>query len=145
MNKSSETVEVSIDNRTITAPRGATILEASQLCDIYIPTLCAHKDLTPFGGCRMCIVEVEKMRGFPTACTTPIEEGMVIRTHTAQIQSIREEILQLILSEHPSSCLICDESAECKEYSGTIRKTGVTTGCRWCANDGQCELQKVVV
>ena len=92
----------------------------------------------------MCIVEVEGMRGFPTACTTPVEEGMVIRTHTAQVQAERLEILQLILSEHTSSCLICDEKDECKEYMGTIRKAGVTTGCRYCPNDGQCELQEVV-
>jgi formate dehydrogenase alpha subunit len=144
MSKPCETVNVTIDNRTLTAAKGTTILAAAQQNDIYIPTLCAHKDLTPFGGCRMCIVEVEKMRGFPTACTTPLENGMIIRTHTAQVQSVRAEILKLILSEHPSSCLICDENAECRQFMGTIRKGGVTTGCRWCANDGQCELQKVV-
>jgi formate dehydrogenase alpha subunit len=144
MNKPYETVTVSIDNRTVTAPKGATILAAARQNGVYIPTLCAHKDLTPYGGCRMCIVEVEKMRGFPTSCTTPVEDGMVIRTHTAQLQSVRAEILRLILSEHPSSCLICDEHAECRQFMGTIRKAGVTTGCRWCANDGQCELQEVV-
>ncbi|NIN98462.1 MAG: 2Fe-2S iron-sulfur cluster binding domain-containing protein, partial [Anaerolineae bacterium] len=73
------------------------ILQAAEQNDIYIPTLCAHKDLTPFGGCRMCLVEVEGMRGLPTACTTPLEDGMVIRTHTAQVQAERREILQLIL------------------------------------------------
>ena len=144
MNKPPETVAINIDNRQLVAPAGATILEAAQQNGIYIPTLCAHKDLTPFGGCRMCIVEVDQMRGFPTACTTPIEPGMVIRTCTSQLQSVRSEILRLILSEHPSSCLICDEATECKNYSLTIRKAGVTTGCRYCANDAQCELQKVV-
>ena len=92
----------------------------------------------------MCIVEVEGMRGFPTACTTPVDKGMIIRTHTAQVQAERSEILQLILSEHTSSCLICDEKDECKQFMGTIRKAGVTTGCRYCPNDGQCELQDVV-
>lgn len=92
----------------------------------------------------MCIVEVEGMRGFPTACTTPVEDRMVIRTHTAQIQAERMEILRLILSEHTSSCLICDEKDECKQFMGTIRKAGVTTGCRYCPNDEQCELQDVV-
>ena len=84
------------------------------------------------------------MRGFPTACTTPVEKGMIIKTHTAQVQAERLEILQLILSEHTSSCLICDEKDECKQFMGTIRKAGVTTGCRYCPNDGQCELQNVV-
>ncbi|MGB8658271.1 MAG: molybdopterin-dependent oxidoreductase [Candidatus Zixiibacteriota bacterium] len=144
MSKQSDTVTLNIDNRILRAPKGSTILRAAEQNQIYIPTLCAHKDLTPFGGCRMCIVEVEGMRGFPTACTTPVEEGMIIRTHTAQVQAERMEILQLILSEHTSSCLICDEKDECKKFMGTIRKAGVTTGCRYCPNDGQCELQNVV-
>jgi formate dehydrogenase alpha subunit len=144
MSKQSKTININIDNQPLQVEKGLTILEAAELHHIYIPTLCAHKDLTPFGGCRMCIVEVEGMRGFPTACTTPVEEGMVIRTHTAQVQAVRTEILQLILSEHTSSCLICEEKDECKEFMGTIRKTGVITGCRYCPNDGQCEMQDVV-
>jgi len=144
MNKDRNTVQVTIDNKPYRVKKGLTILEAAKQNNIYIPTLCAHEELTPYGGCRMCIVEVEGMRTFPTACTTPIEEGMIIRTHTAQVQSIRKEILQLFLSEHTSSCLICEEKEECKTYMGTIRKAGVTTGCRYCPKDGQCELQEVV-
>jgi formate dehydrogenase alpha subunit len=144
MSKQSEKLTINIDNQLLDVRKGLTILQAAEENNIYIPTLCAHKDLTPFGGCRMCIVEVEGMRGFPTACTTPVEEGMIIRTQTAQVQVVRMEILQLILSEHTSSCLICDEKDECKKYMGTIRKAGVTTGCRYCSNDGQCELQEVV-
>ncbi|MBZ5495068.1 MAG: molybdopterin-dependent oxidoreductase [Acidobacteriia bacterium] len=137
-------VNVTIDNQALKTEKGLTILQVAERNNIYIPTLCAHKDLTPFGGCRMCIVEVDKMRGLPTACTTPVEDGMVIRTRTAQVHAVRQEILQLILSEHTSSCLICDEKEECKLFSTTIRKAGVTTGCRYCPNDQQCELQKVV-
>ncbi len=144
MREKDATVTVIIDNQSYRVPRGYTILQAAERFDIYIPTLCSHKDLSPFGGCRLCIVEVEGMRNFPTACTTPVEEGMIIRTHTAQVQSVRKEILQLFLSEHTSSCLICDEREECKRYLGTIRKAGVTTGCRYCPKDGQCELQEVV-
>ncbi len=137
-------ITINIENRILEVPKGLTILQAAERNNIYIPSLCAHKDLTPFGGCRMCIVEVEGMRGFPTACTTPVEEGMIIRTQTAQVQAERMEILQLILSEHTSSCLICDEKDECKQFMGTIRKAGVITGCRYCPNDKQCELQDVV-
>ncbi|PKK81986.1 MAG: hypothetical protein CVT49_16015 [candidate division Zixibacteria bacterium HGW-Zixibacteria-1] len=137
-------ITINIDNQPLQVKAGTTILKAAQQSNIYIPTLCDHKALTPFGGCRMCIVEVEGIRGFPTACTTPVTEGMIVRTSTVQLQSIRSEILQLILSEHPCSCLICDEQDECKEFSGTIRKAGVTTGCRYCPNDGQCELAEVV-
>jgi formate dehydrogenase (NADP+) alpha subunit len=143
MSRQPDPVTISIDNRQLQVDAGMTILQAAEKHDIYIPTLCAHKDLTPFGGCRLCIVEVEGMRGFPTSCTTPVQEGMIIRTQTTQVQGIRTEILQLILSEHPVSCLICDEADECKKYNGTIRKVGVTTGCRYCQNDGQCELHEV--
>jgi formate dehydrogenase alpha subunit len=143
MSKQSEPLGITIDNRQLQAKQGMTILQAAEKHDIYIPTLCAHKDLTAFGGCRMCIVEVEGMRGFPTSCTTPIQEGMIVRTQTSQVNAIRTEILQLILSEHPVSCLICDESEECKKYNVTTRKVGVTTGCRYCPNDNQCELHDV--
>jgi predicted molibdopterin-dependent oxidoreductase YjgC len=69
---------------------------------------------------------------------------MKVLTDTATLRDLRKEILKLILSEHPSSCLVCDERAECREYQGTIRKAGVTTGCRFCPNDRQCELQDLV-
>jgi formate dehydrogenase alpha subunit len=144
VNQQNALITVNIDNKSYKVQQGQTILKATAQNNIYIPTLCAHNDLSPYGGCRMCIVEVEGMRNFPTACTTPVEDGMVIRTHTTQVQAVRTEILQLFMSEHPSSCLICDEKNECKLYSETIHKAGITTGCRYCPNDGQCELQDVV-
>ncbi len=143
MNQNDLTVAVTIDNQPFRVKKGITILQAAELNDIYIPTLCAHGDLSPHGGCRMCIVEVEGMRNLPTACTTPVENGMIIRTHTAQLQTMRMEILQLFMSEHTSSCLICDEKEECKRFMVTVRKASVTTGCRYCSNDGQCEFQAV--
>lgn len=143
MSNARETIHLTIDNRTLAVERGATILEAARAHGIYIPTLCAHEELAPYGGCRMCIVEVEGMRGFPTSCTTPAEEGMVVRTATEQLRAMQLQVLQLILSEHTSSCLVCDEQEECARFSTTIRKAGVTTGCRYCPKDGQCELQEV--
>ena len=133
-----------IDHREVSFPDGVSVLRAAELNDVYIPSLCSHKDLTPFGGCRMCIVEIEGMRGYPLSCSTIAAEGMKVLTDTATLREMRKEILQLILSEHPSSCLICDEKDECRENQYTIRKAGVTTGCRYCPNDAQCELQDVV-
>ena len=127
-----------IDHREIPFPRGATVLRAAELNGVYIPSLCSHKDLTPFGGCRMCIVEIEGMRGYPLSCSTVAAEGMKVLTDTATLREMRKEILQLILSEHPSSCFVCGEKDECRENQYTIRKAGVTTGCRYCPNDGQC-------
>ena len=143
MSEQPATVNVVIDNVRYAVPRDATILQAARDRGVWIPTLCAHAELTPYGGCRMCIVEVDGFRNFPTACTTPVAEGMVVRTDTAQLQAMRMDILQLLMSEHTSSCLVCDEKDECKRFSTTIRKVGVTTGCRYCAKDGQCEFQEV--
>ena len=144
MNKEAQTITVTLDGNVLETERGLTILQIAKRHDTYIPTLCAHKDLAPFGACRMCIVEVKGMRGFPAACTTPVEPGMEIKTDSPEIHAARLDILKLILSEHTSSCLICDERHECRAQMGTIRKVGVTTGCRYCPSDGQCDLQEVV-
>ncbi len=144
MSKQTDRINVTINGVRVETAGGLTILETARHHDIYIPTLCAHKDLTPFGACRMCVVEVEGMRGYPAACTTPVTEGMEIQTDSPAVEAARLDILKLILSEHPSSCLICDERSECVAQMGTIRKAGVTTGCRYCPSDGQCELQTVV-
>jgi predicted molibdopterin-dependent oxidoreductase YjgC len=132
---------LTINEKSVQADRGQTILQAAQQNGVDIPTLCAYKDLPPFGGCRMCVVEVDGMRGFPTACTTPVEEGMVIRTETPTLQTLRLETFNMLLSEHPLSCLVCPENGNCTECMMTIRKGGVTTGCGSCPKDNQCELQ----
>jgi predicted molibdopterin-dependent oxidoreductase YjgC len=136
--------KMEINHREVSFPEGVTVLRAAELNDVYIPSLCSHKDLTPFGGCRMCVVEIEGMRGYPLACSTIAQEGMKVLTDTAAVREMRKEILQLILSEHPSSCLVCSEKEGCRENQYTIRKAGVTTGCSYCPNDQQCELQEVV-
>ncbi|MCP5105866.1 MAG: molybdopterin-dependent oxidoreductase [bacterium] len=138
-------MKITIDNREIEVNEGVTILDAAEKNDIYIPHLCSHPELTPYGGCRLCIVEVEGMRGYPTACTSKVKDGMKVTTTTDIILDMRREIMQLILSEHPSGCLVCREKEECAGTMESIRKVGVTTGCRWCPKDGECELQRVVV
>lgn len=109
-----EIVNLTIDGRKIEARKGTTILEAAHSANIYIPTLCAHPALPAFGACRLCIVEIDGMRGFPTACTTLATEGMIIRTRTTRLQNLRRNIMELILSEHPYYCLTCPESLRCE-------------------------------
>jgi len=142
--KEARTIRIEIDHREVSSPEGVSVLRAAQLNNVYIPSLCAHKDLSPFGGCRLCMVEIEGMRGYPLACSTGVAEGMKVLTDTTALRDMRREILELILSEHPLSCLICDEKEECRKNMYTIRKSGVSTGCRFCPNDNQCELQTVV-
>ncbi len=143
MSKTAQKMKIKMDGKLVEAEKGSTILQAAEQNGIYIPTLCTHKELTPFGACRMCVVEVDGMRGYPAACTTPVTEGMEVKTNSKAVQSARVDILQLILSEHPSSCLICGEKDDCRAKQTTVRKAGVTTGCRYCPTDGQCELQDV--
>jgi formate dehydrogenase alpha subunit len=142
--KEPRTLTMEINHRPVSFPEGVTVHRAAELNGIDIPSLCSHKDLSPFGGCRLCMVEVEGMRGYPLSCSTAAQEGMKVLTDTATLGELRRDILKLILSEHPSSCLVCGERQECKDFQTTIRKSGVSTGCRFCPNDGQCELQDLV-
>ena len=137
-------VNISIDGRSLVAQNGLTILQAAHLHDLYIPTLCDYPGLPPHGSCRMCIVEILGRQNTPTACTTPVEEGMVVQTNSPKVQALRVELLQLLLAEHPSSCLFCAEKFHCDECMITLRKAGVTTGCRSCSKDGMCNLQLLV-
>ncbi len=137
-------ISLSINGQEVKANKGDTVLEAAQRAGIYIPTLCHYPGLPPYGACRLCIVEIEGMRGTPTACTTPAVPGMVIQTETPKIQEYRRDILRLILSEHPYTCLVCEYKEECPIYQTTTRKSGITTGCQFCPQNNRCDLQKLV-
>lgn len=107
-------VNLTIDDKQVTAPRTATIYEAAKLNGIKIPILCHDKKLKPFGACRMCLVEVEQMKGRQIpACTTPVTEGMIIRTSTPDIVKARKMVLELLLLNHPLDCPVCDKSGDC--------------------------------
>ncbi len=137
-------IKIKIDGKEVTTVKGKTVLQVTQEAGVYIPTLCYHPSLESHGGCRLCIVQVKGMKGFPLSCTTPAEEGMEVITNSDEIKSLRKETLKLLLTEHPNACLICPESKTCKLFQKCIRKAGVTTGCRFCPKDGQCEFQKLV-
>ena len=137
-------VPVKIDGKTVNTHEGSTVLEAAQKAGIYIPTLCFLDNIKPYGGCRLCMVEIKNMRGYPTACTTPVAPDIEISTNTPALQKLRREILELILSEHPYTCLICSDKNDCSKFMHTTRKVSVTTGCNFCTNNGDCELQDLV-
>jgi formate dehydrogenase beta subunit len=137
-------IGLSIDGQEVSVEVGATVLDAAREAGIYIPTLCYHPDLKPFGACRLCIVEIEKMRGFPPACTTPATEGMVVQTNTEKLQELRRNILELVLTEHPPECLICWRRERCDPLQICLRTATVSERCVVCPKNGQCELQQVV-
>lgn len=107
-------VTLTINGRRVTAPDGATILEAAKLAGIRVPTLCHHPDLSNVGACRMCVVSVEKARGLQTACTTPALGGMVVDTESKDARETRRFVLETLLSDHPNDCMRCEVNGECE-------------------------------
>lgn len=107
-------LNLTIDDKQVTAPKNSTIYDAAKLNGINIPILCHDKKLKPFGACRMCLVEVEQMKGRQIpACTTPATEGMIIRTATPDIVKARKMVLELLLLNHPIDCPVCDKAGDC--------------------------------
>ncbi len=94
----SDKVTLTIDNQTVTVPAGTTILAAAESAGIDIPTICYHPALTPPAVCRLCTVEVEKMRALQPACVVPVKEGMVVRTNSERVRTGRKVILELLAS-----------------------------------------------
>jgi len=137
-------MKVIIDGNVIETERQQTILDVARENGIYIPSLCDHAELSPFTGCRLCLVGIKGRKGYAPSCGTQVEEGMEVVTDTPDLRKLRGQILELILSEHPNACLICTEKESCDDYKSTIRKVGEVTGCVLCSNNKRCELQDVV-
>lgn len=112
--KKLETVLLTIDGKKVEAPKGATVLEAALGAGIYIPTLCYDPDLEPYGACCLCVVEVESMRGLPTACTTPAADGMIVHTETHSVNQSRRISMELIMANHHGDCLTCSKNQQCE-------------------------------
>jgi formate dehydrogenase major subunit/formate dehydrogenase alpha subunit len=103
-----------MNGKTIQAEEGQSILEAAREAGIHIPTLCYHRDLTPTGNCRICVVEVEKQRFLQAACVFPVSAGMVVRTHSERVIKSRRRTLELMLANHPQDCLTCESGGNCE-------------------------------
>lgn len=108
-------VKITIDNITREVKEGITILDAAREFGINIPTLCHHPKLTPFGGCRMCIVEVKGIARPLTSCTTPVSEGMEVTTNTPEIEALRKTVLELMLSDYPTQNESQDDTMICEK------------------------------
>lgn len=105
---------IQVNNKTIKAKKGETILSALKRNGMSVPTLCYMKDLFPTGACRMCVVEVEGARNLVTACSFPVYEGMKIKTHSPRVIKSRKTIVELLLSNHPDDCLYCERNGNCE-------------------------------
>ena len=158
-------ITISIDNHEIHSQDGISILKAADAAGIYIPRLCDHPDLPPgpgtkadprvyrhgeisgdkdslnkaYSGCNLCVVEIEG-KGVCQSCITPVEDGMVIHSHTATVKELRRNNLARILSFHPHACILCSENSGCDRESCM---QGETKQGRCCPKFDNCELIKV--
>ncbi len=111
-------IELTIDNKPVTVEPGTTILEAASQININIPTLCFADDLEVYGGCRLCVVEVEGQDQLRPACNTRAREGMEIKTHSPRVREVRENLFELIIASHNISCelncLTCSRQSSCE-------------------------------
>ncbi|MGY8985937.1 MAG: formate dehydrogenase subunit alpha [Sphingomonadales bacterium] len=109
-----ESINLKIDGRDVTVPKGTSLLRAAREIDVSIPSLCATDNLKEFGSCRLCLVEIEGRRGTPSSCTTPAEDGMVVSTQTEHLEKIRRGVMELYISDHPLDCLTCATNGDCE-------------------------------
>lgn len=99
--KSGNTVTVDIDGKQVTVPEGTSVMRAAREGGIDIPSLCATDSIKEYGSCRLCLVEVDGMRGTPASCTTPVSDGMTVKTESDRLTKIRRGIMELYISDHP--------------------------------------------
>jgi NADH-quinone oxidoreductase chain G len=116
-------VNLTIDNRAVSVPKGTLVVDAAAKLGIEIPVFCSHPKLDPVACCRMCLVEIIGPRGamLQTACSVPVTEGMVVRTDSEQVKATQEATLGFILLNHPLDCPICDKGGECPLQDQTMR------------------------
>ncbi len=113
-------VSITIDGKTVQVPKGELLIKAAQEHGTYIPRFCWHERMKPVGMCRMCLVEIEGVRGLPPACTTPVADGMVVNTLSDAVKSVQDGVLEFLLINHPLDCPVCDRGGECPLQDTTL-------------------------
>ncbi|MFN3891537.1 MAG: formate dehydrogenase subunit alpha [Beijerinckiaceae bacterium] len=124
------TVTLTIDGTETRVPAGTSVMAAAATLGTQIPKLCATDMLEAFGSCRLCLVEIEGRRGTPASCTTPVEEGMVVRTQTQRLADLRRGVMELYISDHPLDCLTCSANGDCElqDMAGAVALRDVRYG-----------------
>jgi formate dehydrogenase major subunit len=124
------TVEVSIDGQSVLVPEGTSVMRAAALAGIDVPKLCATDSLEAFGSCRLCLVEVDGMKGTPASCTTPCTDGMQVTTQTPKLEKLRRGVMELYISDHPLDCLTCPANGDCElqDMAGVVGLRDVRYG-----------------
>jgi formate dehydrogenase major subunit len=112
--KADAKVTLTIDGTKIEVPEGTSIMRAASLMGTAVPKLCATDSVNAFGSCRLCLVEIEGRAGTPASCTTPVANGMVVKTQTERLKKLRRGVMELYISDHPLDCLTCSANGDCE-------------------------------
>ena len=134
-------ITITIDGQEVKTTPGKMVVQAANDAGLYIPYLCYHPGMKPYGACRMCVVEVEGARGTPASCTLPVRDGMVVNTKADDATKVRNTTLDLLLSEHPHGCLTCHRIDLCGPQDICLRHVDVVDRCVTCPKNERCELK----
>ncbi|NWG92034.1 MAG: formate dehydrogenase subunit alpha [Parvularculaceae bacterium] len=128
--KSARKVRLKIDGFDVEVEEGASIMRAAASIGTSIPKLCATDRLNAFGSCRLCLVEIEGWKGTPASCTTPVADGMIVRTETPRLARLRRGVMELYISDHPLDCLTCSDNGDCdlQDMAGRVGLRDVRYG-----------------
>ncbi len=131
-------INLTINDRRVTADEGMTIMEAAKANNISIPNLCYLEGKHKFGSCRICVVEVEGAKTLQASCMTKAAEGMVVNTNSAKVRKMRKVLYELILSEHSKDCLTCKRNQSC-----SLQELGRTLGIEETRFEGEQPLRVI--
>ena len=121
-------VTLTIDGKSTSVPKGTLVIEAARQVGVMVPHFCYHPKLSPDANCRMCLVEIEKMPRLQTSCSTPVAEGMVVKSSSStQAQDARKSVLDFILANHPLDCPVCDQGGRCDLQDFSHQYTATTS------------------
>ncbi len=120
MSDAPQKVTVTIDGREVQAEQGELLIKVAQDNGTFVPRFCWHERMKPVGMCRMCLVEVDGVRGLPPACTTTVTDGMVVSTQSETVKKAQDGVLEFLLINHPLDCPVCDRGGECPLQDQTL-------------------------
>src|SRR2546425_9954994 len=108
-----DAVTITIDGNQVEARPGELVIAAAERNGVYVPRFCWHPRMKPVGMCRMCLVEIDGVRGLPPSCTTPVADGMEVVTTSDKVKKAQDGVLEFLLINHPLDCPVCDRGGEC--------------------------------
>lgn len=114
-------VEITIDGKKVSIEAGSALIQACEKAGVTVPRYCYHEKLAVAGNCRMCLVDVERAPKPVASCAWPVGPGMVVRTDTERVKKAREGVMEMLLSNHPLDCPVCDQGGECDLQDQSMR------------------------